>query len=241
MPTVRPSPCSLLAPGAAVARHGHAQAYASVVLQGGYQEAGDGGRWDVAAGDVLVHAPFSAHCDRASATGARVLNIALPRSIARSARGAAADIDQVIRLAARDPREAAEALMRGWREGGPGWVDAPDLLARTLCGPEANGLALWASTAGVSRATAFRWFRLAYGVAPTTYRIECRARAAWRLIVDSPDGLADIAVAAGYADQPHMNRDVRSLTGRSPGAWRSAATLQHSSKTREAGADILGA
>jgi AraC-like DNA-binding protein len=231
VPIVRPSPSSVLAPGSTVARHVHLRAYATVVLDGGYQEAGECGRWRVQAGDVLIHAPISAHWDHVAPGGARVINLALPDSIARSACGHCVDLDLVLRLAPRDPLEAAEALLHGWRAGKAGLGDVPDLLARTLAAPDPPGVEAWADGVGVSRATAFRWFRATYGIAPTVYRVESRARLAWRMIVDSAASLADIAAAAGYADQSHMSRDVRRLTGHSPGAWRTRDALQHSFKT----------
>jgi AraC-like DNA-binding protein len=220
MSTLAEAPRSILAPGAIIPRHVHAAAYATVVLDGGYQEAGECGRWRVQAGDVLLHAPFSAHWDQAPARGARVLNLVVAGSVQRSACGQVEDLDQVLRLAERDPVEAATALLRGWRPGQAGLSDAPDLLARTLSVPDASGVRAWSQANGVSRATAFRWFRAAYGVGPARYRTEARARLAWHMIVHGTAGLAAIAAAAGYADQAHMTRAVKAFTGRSPGAWR---------------------
>lgn len=40
-----------------------------MVLSGGYEEAGEGGRRRVAAGDVIVHHPFEAHLNRVSSRG----------------------------------------------------------------------------------------------------------------------------------------------------------------------------
>jgi AraC-like DNA-binding protein len=222
-------PRSILAPGMIIPRHVHAQAYATVVLEGSYQEAGECGRWRVRAGDVLLHAPFSAHCDQTPARGARVLNLPVAPP-GRSACGCIDDPDLVVRLAERDPQEAAAVLMAGWRPGGGGMADAPDLLARALSGPSRPGVQDWARANHISRATAFRWFRSTYGVAPTRYRTEARARLAWRMIVDGTAGLAEIAAAAGYADQAHMSREVKAFTGRSPGAWRTAR-MQPSFKT----------
>jgi AraC-like DNA-binding protein len=34
--------------------------------------------------------------------------------------------------------------------------------------------------------------------------------------------LVDVAVEAGYADQPHMTREWRELCGYTPGQWREA-------------------
>jgi hypothetical protein len=59
-------------------RHVHEKAYAALVLSGGYEEAGDRGRFQVKAGDVIFHEPFEAHLDRFSEKGAAVLNIPIP-------------------------------------------------------------------------------------------------------------------------------------------------------------------
>jgi len=62
-------------------RHVHEKAYAALVLSGGYEEAGDHGRFRVKAGDVIFHEPFEAHLDRFSETGAAVLNLRLPSAV----------------------------------------------------------------------------------------------------------------------------------------------------------------
>ncbi|MFJ2988230.1 helix-turn-helix domain-containing protein [Collimonas sp. NPDC087041] len=225
------TPCSAMAPGVTIPRHVHVQAYATIVLDGGYQEAGDGGRWDVRSGDVLLHAPFSAHWDLVTPRGARVLNLPLLAPIQLSACGQVGDLDLVIRLTMRDQVEAAAVLMQNWRQTQNALNDAPDLMAHAMSDADPFGVQSWASANGVSRVTAFRCFRSAYGVEPTRYRVEARARAAWQMIVSSKLSLAEVAAAAGYADQAHMSRDVKAFTGRSPGVWRSGDGLKHSFKT----------
>jgi AraC-like DNA-binding protein len=42
----------------------------------------------------------------------------------------------------------------------------------------------------------------------------------WLQIVRTRDGLAAIGAAAGFADQAHMTRHIRALTGASPAHWR---------------------
>jgi AraC-like DNA-binding protein len=221
-----------LTPGETIPRHVHDEAYAAVVLDGGYEEAGERGRWRVRAGDVLIHGRFSGHWNRAPGK-ALVLNLPLPADLRPdTAMARTSDPDLLARLARRDPREAAAALLETLRPGADGLADAPDLLAQALSGDGAPGVEAWARDQGVTRETAFRWFRGAYGVGPARFRVEARARRAWRLIVESDGALADIAAEAGFADQAHMSRDVKDLTGRAPGAWR--ASLQHSFKTRAA-------
>ncbi len=218
-----------LDPGMDIPRHAHAGAYAAVVLAGGYEEAGDGGRFRVEAGDVLVHAAFSSHLDRTPRPGTRVLNLPLPWLwTERSRRMRLGDPDAAARLAEGDAVAAARWLRSALEAGGEGLDDAPDRLASALSAVDPAGVAEWSDGRGVARETAWRWFSGAYGVGPARYRVEARARRAWRRLAGGDEGLAHIALSEGFADQAHMGRDVRALTGRTPGAWRA---LQHSFKT----------
>ena len=99
-------------------------------------------------------------------------------------------------------------------------LDLPDLLAAELAAGDVPDLARWAEHRGVARETASRAFTAAFGVPARRFRCELRARAAWLQIVRTRDGLAAIAAAAGFADQAHMTRHVRALTGASPARWR---------------------
>jgi len=224
------APRGELRPGDRIPRHFHARPYATVVLAGGYEEAGEGGRWRVQPGDVLLHGPFSAHLNLAPPRGARVLNLDLPGTVRMSGAMRVADPDRLVRLAERNPEAAPQALLDACMAGPPPTQDLPDVLANALSVPGACGVDDWSRDQDVSRQTAFRWFRDAYGVGPARYRVEARARRAWRLIVDGAEALVDIADAAGFADQAHMCRDVRALTGRTPKAWRMTG-LQPSFKT----------
>ena len=67
-------------------------------------------------------------------------------------------------------------------------------------------------------------FREAVGLAPKQYLSLARFGAALReLAGDDRRSLADVAVEAGYADQPHMNRHFAALAGVAPGRYRPAA------------------
>src|SRR5271170_5697407 len=89
----------------ALGRHVHEKAYAALVLSGGYEEAGDHGRFRVNAGDVIFHEQFEAHLDRFSETGAVVLNLRLPIGCSYAPRIArVADPDSVARVAERSCR-----------------------------------------------------------------------------------------------------------------------------------------
>lgn len=220
----------ILEPDAAIPRHAHAAPYAAVVLSGGYEEAGDGGRYRAEPGDVLIHAAFSAHLDRAPGRRTTVLNLPLPLLWPRtSSRMRIDDADLIARLAESDHRAAAALLLDGLRPGPSGLNDEADALAHALSDRDAVAVGAWSRQRDRTRETVWRWFRAAYGVAPARYRVEARACRAWRRLAEA-DGasVSDIALAEGFADQAHMTRDVRALTGRTPGQWRA---LQHSFKT----------
>jgi AraC-like DNA-binding protein len=84
-----------------------------------------------------------------------------------------------------------------------------------------------AGEAGLGRRQLERRFRAAVGISPGAFRRIVRARRALSALREQPDGsLASIAVATGYYDQPHLTRELRELTGRTPGAWQDDASVQ---------------
>src|ERR1700754_4656687 len=158
---------SRLDPDSEIGRHRHAGGYATLVLSGAYEEAGDGGRFRVEAGDVLLHAPFSVHRDRIAQSGTLLLDLALPfDGRSWSPRAKPRDPDTVIRTAARDGREAAALLIETLTPLSDSEADLPDLLARDLSEAPELSVASWAAHHGVARETAWRQFDKAYGVGP---------------------------------------------------------------------------
>src|SRR6185436_1839453 len=97
------------------------------------------------------------------------------------------------------------------------------LAADLLCGHVAS-LSDWAEHRGVARETVSRAFSAAFGVPARQFRTELRARDAWLRIVRTRESLAQIAAATGFADQAHMTRNIRALTGASPATWRLPVT-----------------
>jgi AraC-like DNA-binding protein len=204
-----------------IVRHRHVAAYATLVVEGAYEEAGEAGRFTVSPGDVLLHAPFSIHRDIVSNRRTIVLDLPLPFDGRDwTARGRVADPDAILALAELDVSEARSAMLDAITPSNDIETDLPDLLARDLGQDASLAVGEWAETQGVSRETAWRHFRGAYGVDIAAYRSEARARKAWRMIMASDATLASIAAAAGFSDQPHMSRAVKALTGATPGAWR---------------------
>ncbi len=203
----------------AVPRHRHDQAYAAIVLAGGYEESGSSGRYRVGPGDVLFHDAFDAHLDRFGALGAEIFNLPLPSQPAMQA-GRIHDPDELVRLATRDGEAAQSYLFQHATETCALVLDWPDLLATALLGAPELRLDAWARRHGLATETLSRGFGKLYGVTPAAFRAEARARRAFDAIAHSDAPLADIAARTGHADQPHMTRAVRALTGATPGHWR---------------------
>ncbi len=202
-----------------VPRHRHDEAYAAVVLAGGYEESGTQGRHCVRAGQVLLHRPFDAHVNRFPSGGAQILNIVLGASPCFGL-GRIADPDAIVRFAQSDLPAAEQELYAQLRLEQPHVLDWPDLLARDLLADAQLRLDDWAHRHGLTAETVSRGFRKVFLASPRTFRSEARALRALALIADGSKPLASIALGAGFADQAHMTRAVRGLTGRPPGEWR---------------------
>jgi AraC-like DNA-binding protein len=215
-----PGGLETLAAGAQVTRHRHAGAYAAIVLSGGYEEAGDGGRWRVGPGDVLIHAGFAAHLDRIGGAGCRLLNLPLSGALPAEGAFALADPDAIVALAGRDATAAGSALFAQPRTRLAGQSDWPDQLAARLDRLEPLRLGEWAAGMGLAAESVSRGFRRVYGISPRRYRLEARVRHALRRLDRGASGLAALALECGFADQAHLTRAVSRLTGQPPGRWR---------------------
>jgi len=208
----------------AIGRHSHEDAYAALVLSGGYEEAGDHGRFLVRAGDVVLHDRFEAHLDRFSALGAVLLNLRL--KIGHSFRpgiARVADPDFIVRAAEISQAEAADLLLSTVQVQGSKCADWPDELAAALGQNPSLRLLQWGEKKGLAPWTISRGFSQVFGVPPEAFRARTRARHAWTAIRYTQEPLAKIAAHLGFADQPHMTRSVKQLTGMGPMKWRTAA------------------
>jgi AraC-like DNA-binding protein len=70
----------------------------------------------------------------------------------------------------------------------------------------------------LDRAYLIRTFRNVVGMPPHRYLIQIRVREAKRLIREGRP-LAEVAAEAGFADQSHLTRHFKSLTGLTPGRY----------------------
>lgn len=199
-------------------RHRHWTPYAAIVLSGGYLEAGGDGRFRVEAGDVVVHPAFDAHQNQLNGP-AWVLNLPLDLLVDLPPVFRVDDLDTLERAWREDIR-AAPALLRPSQVKPALVEDWPDLLAANLKDDPGLGLSEWGRTRKLGAATISRGFAAAFGITPARHRAERRVRLAWRRLMTETGPMADLALDCGYADQAHMCRAVRALTGASPKVWR---------------------
>lgn len=80
-----------------------------------------------------------------------------------------------------------------------------------------------AALVGVHPVTLARGFRKAYGCSVGAYVRWLRVTRAARAVAETDAPLAEIALAAGFADQSHFSNVFRRETGLSPSAYRRAA------------------
>ena len=204
--------------------HSHDQAYAAMVLFGGYEEAGDQGRFRVEAGDVVLHERFEAHLNRFSGSVAVVLNLPLPNRYSfLTGPASVADPDSIVRVAESNSEQAADLLLSTLTVRATSYADWPDELAANLMENPSLNLSQWGERRGLTPWGLSRGFMQVFGLSPSAYRARTRARHAWKAIETSEEPLAQIAAHLGFSDQPHMTRTVKKLTGVAPQTLRTAA------------------
>lgn len=208
----------------ALPRHRHVQTYASLVVRGAYEEAGDTGRHRAHAGDVLIHGPFEAHLDRFAPSGAEILNLPVVDGEAEEGLHLIDDVDTIACLAESDPAQAWQTLRAQLRPARRALLDWPERLAQDMAGASFE-ISAWAARHHLAPESVSRGFRKVFGVSPSAYRLQTRARKAWRQVTRGRDSFAAIAIDCGFADQPHMTRAIGALTGASPAAWRRTQQL----------------
>jgi AraC-like DNA-binding protein len=211
-----------------VPRHIHREGYANVLLASTFTEAGFAGRSRVTPGMALLHGPFDCHAN-IEGSGRRPTIIRLPwRGPFAEGAYRVRDPDLLARLAEHDPWEAEVALIEMIEpiEGrAVAWVDE---LADALKSGLTLELSDWAEQHSLNPASVSRGFRDAYGVSPQRFRLEARARLAWRRVMKENVSLTRIAYDCNFSDLAHMSRSVASLTGASPTLWRKSRTVKRS-------------
>jgi AraC-like DNA-binding protein len=209
-------------------RHRHLRAYATVVLAGCFEESGYNGRILATAGDVLIHAALDCHGNQMVSAGLMLIRLDWPDTTGVGGLYRLDNVDEIARTAEKDVVEATHLLKSTLQERckpSPGQrSDWPDLLLEDLAKCPSMEIGAWAQANGLARETVSRGFLAAYGTAPSIFRAELRARSAWLRITRGSECLCRIATETGFADQAHMTRWVRRITGAPPAAWRRNAS-----------------
>lgn len=203
-------------------RHRHREAYALIAVGGWFEQVSYAGRVTARAGQLIVQPTLDCHANKTGAEGAEILRLPWSREEGLGGLYDLDDLDALVRLAERDPiaaGRAAVAEIAGKRPLAPkveGWSDR---LARDLRRDQMGHLSDWADANGLLPDTLSRCFARHYGITPARFRYELKVRRAW-LALAGRASLAEIAAAAGFADQPHMTRGISRMTGLPPDAWR---------------------
>jgi AraC family transcriptional regulator len=122
---------------------------------------------------------------------------------------------------ARD--ELLEEALAALRPGPSGPLRTPPnwlLRVRDALDEESRTVAGLAAEAGVHPVHLAREFRRHFGRAPSEYRRTARIRRAARSLSEGRSSLAETTHMAGFSDQAHMNREIRSAIGLTPATYR---------------------
>jgi AraC family transcriptional regulator len=76
---------------------------------------------------------------------------------------------------------------------------------------------------GLSATHFARRFKRSTGSAPHQYLMRCRVERARRLLAETDNAIAQIALACGVAHQEHLTRVFRRLSGETPARFRRSA------------------
>jgi AraC family transcriptional regulator len=236
--------------GVTVPWHAHASPLLCLVVRGGFEERSSGRRRSLGAGAVLFHpdAEPHAHCFeaahtrcftvqlgpswRATAAASGELRLGGPRDQSRGR------LASLVRQLYDEFAQGADASALGLEglllavigeltrrtpisvRGRAAWVcRARDLVEASL--PGALRLTELAAELGVHPAHLSRTFRHAFGASLSHYVLRRRVELACAALARDPDApLARVAQDTGFADQSHLCRAFRRVTGLTPGAWR---------------------
>jgi len=100
----------------------------------------------------------------------------------------------------------------------PSWRER--ILRRLASATEIPDYQQLAAACGMSRRTWFRRFKEEIGVTPHQYFLQARTAQAVRLLETTGLPLKEIAERLGYADTAHLARQIKSISGKNPGAYR---------------------
>lgn len=124
-------------------------------------------------------------------------------------------IAQLMQGLARHAGQPARPLLKpAWRAARLARDYLEDNIARSVHSKELEAIT------GLDRYALSRHFRAAFSTSPHRFLVMRRLQQARRLI-EIGEPLAQIAIAAGFSDQSHFNRQFKKAFGITPGRWSS--------------------
>jgi AraC family transcriptional regulator len=237
---------SLHAAGSRLPRHSHEQAYFCVNLGGDYTESYGRRRRSCHEGMLVFHPAGECHAEEHHGA-VTSLNVELEGAWLRRIAELVAPLDQpaefrgdevaaagvlLFRELRRDDRDSALAIEgltfeilaasarreRTVDRRAPRWLrDARDLLVGPSDGLSVRVLAAQAGVHPVHFAATFRRF---VGCSLGEYQRRRRFEHARQMLADRSMTLAQIAADVGFADQSHLTRTFKRLSGMTPGEYR---------------------
>lgn len=239
---------SLYAPRLRHARHTHAPASLSIVLAGKYLEQSDGKTHARASSTVVFHPPQESHAvefesevrilsvevgderlaqlrehpfvfDEPASCRTETINSLGRRLYQECLRMDAAAALSIEGLILELLAEAARCRSTRARRGSPPWLmRARDFLHANFAAPFT--LTEVADVSGVHPVHLSRAFRENFGCTVGEYVRRLRVEFACLQITRTDAPLSQIAQAAGFADQSHLNKIFKQLQGTTPAAYR---------------------
>lgn len=207
------------APDSGLPVHRHAGAYAALVSDGAHVEIGLEGPRRCEPGLIVVHPALQAHGNRFGRHGARVLNAPLQGPVT-SGVYRAPSLTEAKAVFARAP-ERVGVLLAACTGVDDARLDLPDWQREFVARLRDDALSIGDITAAldIAPAHASRAIAATYGLPPQRLRREIRWQRALALL-RSERSLADVALEAGFADQPHFTRVCREESGLVPSELR---------------------
>jgi AraC-like DNA-binding protein len=241
------------APGIELPRHCHQHGYFCLVRSGGYTETYGARRRTCGPLTVAFHPPGEVHSQRFGEHEVSSFNVEVRPGWARRLHEAAGVLDRPAEFQGGPPADLALRLFREFRQpdpfsalvveglvlelvgtaarigqAAPPGASPPHWLARVREALHARfteplTLAALAELAGVHPVHLAATFRRHTGCTVGQYLRRLRVDEARRLLLDSDAPLAEVALAAGFADQSHLTRLFKRQVGLTPAAFRAAA------------------
>jgi AraC family transcriptional regulator len=240
---------SIYSPGFRIPEHSHAQAFFYLVLKGSCTETYENRTRSAGCSTLVFHPAGGSHADHWLGSGGRCFHIEIGQVTLRRASEHVPLLDHSVDFRSGDPIWLTTRLYREFQRGDDGLPLAMEglvleLLAHTsgrrvgvrehrpppwlvrardlLHDRFAERLALdeIAGAVGVHPVHLCRVFRQQHGCTPGEYIRNLRVDFASRQLATSQESLAEIALAAGFADQSHFTKVFRRSTGMTPVEWR---------------------